>query len=420
MSNIKKSSYFTRVEDKYVFRVSTAFWHLLIGIITVAAVIGIVLLAWSLIPASKDQVKASTYPTKATYPPVEGVNLADLNMNDEKIIPPPTQAPPPAYQSQIEVENDPDKPAYDLSLSELKRIIPQDQWQPGYWSYPYGELAWQTHQTDQYRQWNSSGENVEERLERSYRAIKAKKYAAKKSALDSYLKILKQIPSTNSTEVLNSIIYNMNDRFTDIHLLDSAFTLIASNLKTFSASKDAAQHLIGFTLNYPKAAFDFIPFAIHTCLQFSDSARYQILTVLSSGFYSSFNSNVEVQKEATEQFNSLLPHIHGIDPAKALRKFYSVYNQKNRKRNDEIVRINDDYNNQVAAILADSTMRAMQAEVKLMADKEKKSELRNKSVYAIGGGFIAIALLGTILTLLSIQRILKRMEIVAEQKNSHQ
>lgn len=417
MKDEKKSSYFNRVEDKYVFRISTAFWHLLIGAITVTAIIGIVLFIYSLIPSSKNEIKASEYPTKASYPPVEKVSLSDLNIKDEKIITPVVQAPPPVYQPSIDAEYDSDKPAYDLSLSELKRIIPQDQWQPGSWFYPAGELAWEAHQTDQYRKWNPSGENVEQRLERSYKQIKAKKYSGKKIALDAYLKVLKQIPPSNSNEVLNTIIYSMNDRFTDLHLLDSTFSLIAKSIETFSNSKDAAQHLIGFALNNPKATFKFIPFAVQVCKELSDSSRFQVLTVLSNSFYSSFNENVEVQKEATEQFNNLRPLIRGVDTDIALRKFYSVYNQKNRKRNEEITRIDDDYNAQIASILADSTMKAIQADIEFAASKELKSDLRKNSIYAIAGGFIAIALLGTILTLLSIQRILKKLEVVSFNKD---
>ena len=59
MKDEKKSSYFNRVEDKYVFRISTSFWHLLIGAITVTAIIGIVLFIYSLIPSSKNEIKAS-------------------------------------------------------------------------------------------------------------------------------------------------------------------------------------------------------------------------------------------------------------------------------------------------------------------------------------------------------------------------
>jgi hypothetical protein len=378
------------------------------------------LLVWSIIPPGKEKVKSSAYPTKAAYPPVEKVTLADLKINDEKpVIQPSVQSPPPTVdRPQIEVAYDPGKPAYDLTLSELKRIIPTDEWKPGYWNYPKGELAWQMHPSDpNYRTWISHGEDVEQRLERSYRKIKAKNYTAKKSALDSYIKVLKQVPSKNSTEVLNFIFNNINERFTDLHVLDSALTMVAKNLKTFANSSEAAQHLISFVLNNPKAGFDFIPFAGRTCGQISDSARSSFLSALIEGFYSSFNSNFEVQKDATDQFNKLLPQLRGIDPTKALRKFYSVYNQKNEKRNTEIGRINDEYMAQVVAILADSTMRAAEAEMKFMADKEKKSELRSKSVYAVGGGFIAIALLGTILTLLSIQRILRRMEVIVESKN---
>jgi len=415
-----KTNYFTKVEDRYVFRVSTAFWHLLIGIITIVAFIGILLLIWSMIPPGKERVEALSYPTKPSYPPVEKITLADLRIDEAKTttIPSVQPAPPPVYRAKSEVSNDPDKPAYNLSLSVLKNIIPKDDWQRGYWSYPYGELAWQMHPSDpNYRIWNPIGENVEQQLEHSYNVIKAEKYSSKKAALDSYIKILKQVPSANSLKVLKVIIDNINDRFSDLHFLDSTFTLIALNLKTFSASADAAQYLIGFVLTNPNSTFDFIPFAIQTCNQIPDSVRFQFLGSLIEGYYTFFNSNVEVQKDVTEQFNILIPQLNSINPAKALRRFYFVYNQKNQKRNTEIGRINDEFNGQVAAILADSTRRAIQAEEKYFADKERKSELRSKSLYAIAGGFVAIALLGTILTLLSIQRILKRMERVYENKD---
>jgi len=414
-----KTNYFTKVEDKYVFRVSTAFWHLLIGLLTLAAVVGIVLLIWSIIPAGKEKVKAATYPTKAQYPPVEKVTLADLKMNEDKAPPPPQvqTAPPPEYRPETAVENDPGKPAYDLILSELKKIIPKDNWQPGYWSYPYGELAWQMHPSDpNYRVWNPSGENVEQRLEHSYKRIQAKDYSAKKVALESYLRIMRLIPPAQSTGVLDFIIYNMNDRFSDPHLLDTTFFLVANNIKPFSATSEAAQHLLGFALNNPKSVFEFVPFAVQECSKFSDSLRFQYLASLIDGYYTYFNNTVDVQKEATDQFDKLLPQLPGINPSKALRKFYSVYNQKNQQRNTEISRINEDYNTQVSAILADSTMKALQAEINYQADKEKKSEYRSKSLYVIAGGFVAIALLGTILTLLSIQRILRRMELVVEAK----
>jgi hypothetical protein len=414
-----KTNYFTKVEDKYVFRVSTAFWHLLIGIITIVAIVGVALFVWSIIPPSKEKVEAATYPTKAAYPPVELVTIADLNMNEEKVTQPPIvqTAPPPEYKSETVSENDPDKPAYDLVLAELKKIIPKENWQPGYWSYPYGELAWQMHPSDpNYRVWNQSGENVEQRLEHSYERIKATNYTAKKVTLESYLRILRLVPPEKSVGTLDFIIYNINDRFSDPDLLDTTFSLVAKNIKAFSTPSEAAEYLLGFALNNPKFAFDFIPFAVQECSKISDSLRFQYLATLIDGYYTYFNNTVDVQKEATEQFDKLLPQLPGINPSKALRKYYSIYNQKNQKRNAEIALINDEYNTQVAAILADSTMKALQAEIKHQADKEKKSEYRNKSLYAIAGGFVAIALLGTILTLLSIQRILRRMELVIDAK----
>jgi hypothetical protein len=421
MKSLKKISYFTRVEDKFVFRVSTAFWHILIGILTLAAIIGVLLLAWSIIPPTKKQIKATEYPAMAPYPPVKEVTLADLKGNVEQPVPQVVeQAPPPQMNdTKAEPENDPDKAGYDLSLSVLKKNIPHDQWQSGYWSYPLGEIAWQTYHTEKYRQWIPSGDNMEQKLDRSFQVIHINKYAEKRIALNAYLKIILQVAEENKGEILNSIINNMNDKLTDIQLLDTTFTCIAENVKQFTlAQKETTQKMIEFVTNNPNSTFDFIPFAIQTCQKFPDQSRYQILTALTSEFYNAFNRNAKMQKEATDQFNNLLPQLKVVDPVQSLIKFYAVYNQKNRERNEVIRRINDEYNTKVAVIVADSTMRAMQAEAKFLADKNKKSELRTKSFYVIGGGFLAMALLGTILTLLSIQRILKRMELSIESRKS--
>jgi hypothetical protein len=411
MTQPQKSSYFTRVEDKYVFKVSTVFWHLLIAFITLAAIAGIFLLCWSLIPASKENTAATEYPSRPSYPAVETVNVNDLN--DE--VPVFSPAPPPVYQSTMETENDPDRPAYDLSLSELKRIIPQADWQPGYWTYPFGELAWQRYQTEQYRQWNPNGENIEQKLERTYSTIKAKNFTSKKRALDAYITILKRVPSENAAQVLTTITYSINDRFRDLELLDTTFSLVASSLSIYPSQNEAAQHLIVFVLNNPRSALEFISFASETSRQFPPDSRYPVLTALTSGHYSSFSNAVPIQKEATQQFLSLVPRLQSQEPEKALRKFYAVYNNKNKKRNAEIARINAEYNKQVAAIITDSSLKATRAEIKFLADQEIKNQTRATSIKAIGAGFVAIALLGTILTLLSIQRILKRMESGIEQ-----
>lgn len=422
MKSLKEFSYFNRVEDKYVFRVSTAFWHLLIGILTIAAIIGVLFLAWSIIPPGKKHIKATEYPAKTSYPPVKEVTLADLNGNVEhQVLPVVDRTPPPpsTNSTKVDTTNDPDKPAYEISLGVLKKNIPQDQWQPGYWVYPAGELAWQMHQTEQYRQWVSIGENMEQKIDRSFQVIQAGKYTAKKIALDAYIKIILQVPEANRGGILNSILNNMNDKFTDIHLLDTTFSLIAKNVKHFTVSKnEATQKLIEFVSNNPNSTFDFVPFTIQICQKFPDASRYQILEVSTSEFYNAFSRNAKVQKEATDQFNKLLPQLKVVDPAQSLYKFYAVYNQKNRERNEEIRRINDDYNLKVSAIIADSTMRAIQAEEKYLTDKNKKSEMRTKSLYVVGGGFLAVALFGTILTLLSIQRILKRMELTMENRNT--
>lgn len=415
------SSYFNKVEDKYVFRVSTAFWHFLIGLLTLASIVGIVMFLWSVIPPGKADVKAAEYPAKPTYPPVEKVSLADLHLTEEKVQPIVNNIDTmPVYKPREEVQTvyDPNKPAYDLALAELRKIIPDVQWKPGKYEIT-NQTGWELYHSDQYRRWVPTGSSMEDYLDNIYRIVTVKNYSEKKKALDAVTKIVKAAPANNKGKPIEYISSSINSNWQDLKLLDSICTIIAGSLKTFNDknSANAIQDIIRFIFNYPNVAFDFVPFAVKTCSQLSDSLRTQVLLLLTSSYYNYFHENIEVQKEATEQFIELLPQLHGFAPARALKKFYSVYNEKNKQRSEDIARMLSDYDAQVNTIVADSIRQALQNEYNFRKAQEDKSNLRWRSLQTIGGGLIAIALLGTILTLLSIQRILKRIEGAAENKS---
>jgi hypothetical protein len=324
----------------------------------------------------------------------------------------------PVYvQPKPEVEYDPDKPAYDLALAELKKLIGEQQWKPGKYEIT-NQMGWDLYHSDQYRRWVPTGSSMEDYLDNIYSTVRAKKYAEKKKVLDAAAKIVKAAPENNKGKSIEYISASINSNWQDIKLIDSLCTMISANLKTFAGknSAKAIQNVIQFSFSNPDVAFDFIPFAVKTCSKISDSLRSPVLSLLASSYYNHFNRNIVVQKEATEQFIELIPQLHGYDPAKALRKLYSVYNEKNRQRSETIANNINIYNAQVNAIAADSIRQVLQNEFDYREKQTTKSNLRWRSLQAIGGGLIAIALLGTILTLLSIQRILKRIETAGENK----
>ena len=415
----KKNSYFNKVEDKYVFRVSTAFWHLLIGLISLAAIIGIAVFVWSLIPSSRQTITSSPLPSKPNFPAVEKVNLSDLNFGDEKAQPISVPLNQPIYQAKPQVINeyDPDKPAYDVSLSELKRIVPPGQWEPRVLKIS-NQLGWDLYHSEPYGWWVSNGRTVEDNLENIYRNLKLKKYSEKKKAIDSFIKIANSVPEDYKAKVIEDISMSINSNWSNLKILDSLSSSLANEIRTFNGIKhsEAIHNLISFSFNTPQNIFDFIPFASKACIEFPDSSRTEALNVIISAYYNYFNNNVEVQKDATKQFIDLMPMIRGVNRAFALRKFYSVYNRKNQKRNEHIAQLLNEYNSQISVIIADSTMRAQNEEGKYRISQMAKSELRWRAAYAVGGGFIAIALLGTVLTLLSIQRILKKLEVTSDNR----
>ncbi|MDB5209378.1 MAG: hypothetical protein JWQ30_205 [Sediminibacterium sp.] len=412
-----KSTYFTQVEDKYVFRISTAFWHLLIGLLTLASIVGTIMFLWAVIPPAKPDVKAAERPSKPTYPPVKKLNLADLHLTGEKSklevrnLDVDTTTPK-RKQEVVQIDNDPNKPAYDLALLELRKIIPDNQWKPGEFRID-NQVGWDLTHSDQYRTWVPTGYSIEDYLANIYGSIKANKYSEKKQVLVAITKIAKTAAADGKGKSIEFVASSINANWSDPKMLDSVCTMIATNQRIFNANKstDAMENIIRFSFSNPNDAFEFIPFSIKICSQISDSLRSFVLSVLTSSYYNYFHQNIAVQKEATDQFASLIPQLKGINPANALQKFYLVYNNDNSQRNDVIAKIMNDYNAQINLIVADSLQQVALNQILYEEAKRKKSDLKWKSLYVVGGGFILIALLGTILTLLSIQRILKKMEL---------
>jgi hypothetical protein len=415
-------NYFNRFEDRYVFRVSTAFWHFLIGLLTISAVAGILFFLWSVIPPSKEKIKAMEYPVKTSYPPVAQVAVSDLLKEEPKSAtfqPVVQETPPPSETAgQTETVQDPDKPSYDLLLLELKKIIPQDKWQSGVYVYPYGELAWQLHPANpNYRQWVAQEHSLADKLETVYQKMKLENYRQRKAILFSYLRVVKQVPAQDSYEVIYAFMDNANRKFSDIARIDSLSKAIASSIKNFRQSAEAAKVLVQFSLNNPNDCFDFLRLVNDYSVKFADSIRLPMTVRMIEGYYFYFNNNLEAQKEATSEFMQLVPQLKGKPLNSLLPKFYLIYAQKNQQRNNEIAQIENSYKLTIESIRQDSINRSNEAELMYQKKKESKSSWRMKAVYAIFGGFVAIALLGTILTLLSIQRILRKMEVSMAARN---
>jgi hypothetical protein len=416
MSNFFKSStYFTRVEDKYVFRVSTAFWHLIIGLVTLAAAVGIVMLLWSIIPAGKDSVKADPYPSKPAFPPAVKVTIADLKGEKQQpeIQIQETKMDKPSEPIVPKDKTDSDYPSYQLSVDELKKLFTVEQWTPGSWVY-VSDLAKQMYPNDnRYRHWEQSGKSMDQYLDDIYNQINAAKYAQKRATVNSITKIVKVTPNEARSVPIQKIAAFADSRWTNSKDFDSLCTVIAANAGIFGKqSSEALSDMISFGLKNPNDAFGFIPFAVELCRQFPENTRESILRELRSA-YRGFNT-FEAQREATAQFNELIPQLQGMDPSQALNKFYTAYFDHNQSRGQEIDRLLNAYEVQKQRIDVEYNRAQLDAQIRYDNAQSKKSEWKMKSLTAIGGAFVAIALFGTILTLLSIQRILKRIEMVAE------
>jgi len=132
-----KSTYFTQVENKYVFNVSRIFWHIFIFIGTLAIVLGIFLFLYGLIPPFKKHVEKSATPTKQAYPNAITVSLSDLKLEEIK----PVKKEIAEKESEIVPETpmvdntkkiDPAELDYQNSLKILQKLLPAK----GHYEYP--------------------------------------------------------------------------------------------------------------------------------------------------------------------------------------------------------------------------------------------------------------------------------------------
>lgn len=410
-----ETSYFTKVENKYVFNLSLIFWHLFIALTTLTIIVCLVVLLWSLTPAAKKKIEKQPYPEKAEYPEPVKVSFNDLKLDDIR------QIETPPVQEIIQIDSTPEifkpiesyegKEDYEISLNTLKTLIPPSKysWEgSGYWTYPYGERYWTFYKQEKYRKWNISQAGIMEKLEKAYKNSNVKTFPEKKQLLDAVINIIKLLPENNRLNALQYLIEDVSDN-------------MVQNINTYQSIAKVANkvpdgnliwiyRLSSFGERYPVDGPRFIDYISTIIEKFDSSVRSTVIEGFINSYYGHFDQNLNKQKESTDLFIPLLTQIKPDLQSYALSQYFTLYVQKNYERDVEISKIENEYQQKVSEVELQYESDLLTSEMEYQNKKVKKAELRLKSLFGIGGGVMVIVLIATLLVFLSIQRSVRKIE----------
>jgi len=380
-------------EEKFYFKTSHLFWHLLSGLGGLALVGGVLVFLWGLTPSMKPEVKKPAYPA-----PIQ-VNAAEIK---QQITPPETgkagarttaDAPPAAQEQKPApvASTDSTLEAYRASYDSLKILLPpaQFRWQTvGHWEQTWWE-----------RKWVVDAYGIDDRLQSAYEKANAQNPIAAKQLLDAYLALLALFPVDQRMPVFRAAIdFSKDDVVTSVYNI----SLLRAAVKNFSTSNaDFIETLSTFGKKNPRDGRRFIEYANTILPKFDALSRPLALKTLVNSYYNYFN-DIAKQEEATNLFVSMLNEFDAVQQAKALAEYYQLYRDRNYAREQEIATIESRYQSELN-----------DAEMVVVAKRAKKATLRALSWKLMAGSFVTVAFLALFLVLLSIQRNIKMMREAA-------
>ena len=382
-----KLNFLEKFEERFYFKTSYLFWHLLTGIGTLALVVGVVIFLWSLAPSFKPGVNKPRYPKPVK---VEVAEIMELILpTAQKTIDKPSESTQPVSNDKSAPRKaaEPGESEYLKTVDKLKALLPSDKfsWESkGHW------------QRDWYdRRWVVDVLGLQDKLESTYRKVNVDDYASKKQLLEAYIALVTLFPMEQRLSALKSTMeFSKEDVSTSV----SNTKLLQAAVANFSTDNaDFIETLATFGKKNPRDGRPFIEYANTTLPKFNPEVRRPILNTLVSS-YSTYFNNIERQKEATNLFLDMLNHFAPDTQEKALDEYYKLYREKNYAREEQIKEIEEEYQ-----------AKLDQSESIVSATKSKKATYFALGGKIIGGSVILIAMVAILLVLLSIQRNIKQI-----------
>jgi len=383
-----KLTFLENFEEKFYFKTSRLFWHILIGLAGLSLVIGILIFLWGITPSFKPSVDKPEYPEPVKILPTE-IQQIISPVKPDKVLTSTTGAVTEIPADCVAVaetpELDPAEKAFRAAEDSLRVLLPPDKfpWQTrGHW-----ERSW-------YRnRWVVDFYGITHRLESAYEEIHANNFDTRKSLLESYLSLVGLFPQEKRLQALLAALEVTKD---DLSTSVEHINLLKDAVPHFTAENtEVIRELASFAKKNPRDGRTFLGYVNQIMPQFAAEARQPTLDVMLRFYYRQFKV-IERQKEATDLFLPMLSQFKPEEQPRALNEYYSLFIDRNQAREQTIEELDEQYAHELN-----------EAESVLQAKKSRKAGYRSLAWKIIIGSLVFIALVALFLVLLSIQRNIK-------------
>jgi hypothetical protein len=380
---MKYFPFFEKVEERFHFKISHFFWHVLTALGGLALLTGVLVLLWGIIPAFKPSVDMPVYPEPVKVSAEEiAWQLMPPTKRAELTPKPPEETTIAESKPEEAKPADPAETAYLAAIESLKVLLPPDKYtwtSQGRWEQTYWE-----------RRWVVSVLGIQDRLKSAFQKANADDFTSKKQLLDAYISLVSAFPVEQRLTALKAgIDFSKDDVSTSAQ---NAASLRAAVLHFTTDNADFVEILAAFGRKNPRDGRSFIEYTNTIVPNFAAETRRPILNALLSAYYSYFN-DITRQKEATDLFLGIHKNFEPENQVKALTEYYRLFAEKNTERRRQVARIEENYERAQS-----------EAEATLAERRGEKASYRSLALQVIAGSVVFISLVAMFLVLLSIQR----------------
>jgi len=420
-----KKKIFSKLENKYYYGISRTFWHVLIGMASLGAVIAILIIGYSYLPSTKDKVTKQAVPEKEAYPPQSEVTSSEIKLmlphdviikEEEVIIESPTKNP--VDYSVIDTTG---LHTYEKAISDLKNVLPAKNF-PGLWEgegeYQYlNKRKWDMTRQERFRKYVVITEGFATQIKNATDISGFKKYSDKTKIIEKIRHLLVQTPMPIRGDLSKSVIkFKNRDLRKTLSSLDSLAKLVPlyPEKELLKGYKSARRFLI----NNPNDGLRMVGFQAKALKKYDMTQRWQANRVMQIEYSNYYNNNLTGFMENTNDYAVHIRSLNLNQLALGLEKYYAIYRSKNANRLSKIRDIENAHNQVLAEIDNKYKQDLLQAEMEYAAKTAKKINLRGFSLKGMVIALGSILFITVILLLLSMVRNVNRLA-EAMLRNNH-
>ena len=385
-------SLFLKLEERYQFPVSRAFWHFIVAIGAVAAIVGAVIIAYGMLPVFKEKIQ------KEAYPKQEEVQTDEVKR---------CYAAKQPNTNETEVEESMGTPVTatmhsTVNFDTLKKSFPETDYSWTYQAAVYQNRA---------NYWGGSDRVL----------VKAEKPGLEKILIE-YLEKVAPKSSETQQRIVDNLAYltlyfdvksrgqilgaatDWLDGANDVTSIMQSWPSLANAVSQKTQNPVGLfQNMANFAKHNPDNGVQVLVHALPILALGDSLSKTRIFKVTTRGYH--MIGNFDTWSNATDRFLEM-KELHS-DVVSSLPCYYKLVQEKNASRSVTIDRIDAKY--------VDSEEKAIaEAESK----KAKRSESRKLGLIIFGIALSTISFFSLMLVLLSIQRTMVRIESELRDKES--